>query len=86
MQSVESKITSKGQVSIPAAVRRRLDLAPGTRIEWLEQDGEVVVRRASRYSSADIHGAVFDEQPKCTTVSEMDTGIRAHLKKKHARR
>lgn len=84
MQSVESKITSKGQVSVPATVRRRLDLAPGARVEWMERDGEVIVRRASKYSSKDIHAAVFDEPLKAASLADMDAGIRAHLKHKHA--
>lgn len=86
MESVESKITSKGQISIPAAIRRRLDLVPGARIEWLEKDGEIVVRRASRFSSQDIHDSVFEKSPPATSVADMDAGIRAHLKIKHARR
>lgn len=86
MGSVESKITSKGQISVPAAIRRRLDLVPGSRIEWVEKDGEIVVRRASRFSSQDIHDAVFEKCPPPASVAEMDAGIRAHLKKKHARR
>lgn len=85
MESVESRITSKGQISVPAAVRRRLDLVPGARIEWLERDGEVIVRRASQFSSQDIHRAVFSKKPKAASSAAMDAGIRAHLKKKHAR-
>lgn len=85
MNTVQSKITSKGQISVPAAVRRKLNLAPGARIEWLERDGEVVVRRASRYSSQDIHAAVFKQPAKPVSVSAMDEGIRSLLKKKHAR-
>lgn len=86
MESVESKITSKGQISVPAVVRRHLALVPGARIEWLERDGEVVVRRASRFSSAEIHSAVFGKISPAVSVADMDEGIRAHLKKKHARR
>lgn len=84
MESVESKITSKGQISVPAAVRRQLALVPGARIEWLEKNGEVVVRRASRFSSEDIHNVVFGQKPLSASVVDMDAGIRAHLKKKHA--
>lgn len=85
METVESKITSKGQVSVPAAVRRQLDLVPGAGIEWLERDGEVLVRRASRFSSEEIHDAVFTKNSPAASVADMDAGIRAHLKKKHAR-
>lgn len=84
MESVESRITSKGQVSIPAAVRRRLDLTLCARIEWLERDGEVVVRRASRFSSSDIHAAVFRTRPRAASVADMDAGIRACWKRKRA--
>jgi hypothetical protein len=30
---------------------------------------EIVVKRASKYSSKDIHEALFDKQPKPNTVS-----------------
>ncbi len=85
MESVESKITSKGQISVPAAVRRKLDLTPGARIEWVEHNGEVVVRRVSRFSSQEIHEAVFGAQTHSVSAPSMDAAIRAHLKKKHAR-
>lgn len=84
MNSIESKITSKGQISVPAAVRRHLDLVPGARIEWLERDGEVVVRRASRFSSQEIHDAIFDQSPCAASIADMDAGNRAHLRTKHA--
>jgi AbrB family looped-hinge helix DNA binding protein len=87
MELAESKITSKGQISLPTAVRRKLGLVPGTRIEWLEHDGEIVVRRASRYSSQDIHDAVFSTaaKPASASAPTMDNGIRRYIKKKHAR-
>lgn len=87
MELAESKITSKGQISLPTAVRRKLGLVPGTRIEWLEHDGEIVVRRASRYSSQDIHDAVFSAatKPASASAPTMDKGIRRYIKKKHAR-
>lgn len=85
MEPVESKITSKGQVSIPSAVRQRLDLGPGTRIEWVEKNGEIVVRRVSRFTSQEIHEAVFEKKTNAVSVEAMDDGIRAHMRKKHAR-
>lgn len=55
-------------------------------MEWRVHGDEVTVRRASKYTSQDIHDAVFDAAPDPSTVDDMDTGIRAHLRKKHARR
>lgn len=80
----ESKITLKGQISVPAVVRRRLDLTPGARIEWLEKDGEVIVRRASQFSSQDINQAIFPENIPTASVEDMDAGIRHYLQKKYA--
>ncbi len=85
MKSIESKITSQGQVSVPARIRRKLGLTPGSTVEWCERGDEVVVRRASKYSSLDIHEAVFGAPPARRSVEDMDEGIRSHLRRTHAR-
>ena len=84
MERIESKITAQGQVSVPARIRRRLGLTPGSKIEWCESGGEVVVRRASKFSSRDIHEAVFDKPPGPRSVADMDEGIRSRVRRKHA--
>lgn len=40
------RITSKGQVTIPKAVRDEADLLPGTDVVFSIEDGEVRVRRS----------------------------------------
>ena len=84
MERIESKITTQGQVSVPASIRRRLGLTPGSKIEWCESGGEVIVRRASKYSSRDIHDAVFDKPPESRSIADMDEGIRARVRRRHA--
>ena len=86
MEPVESKITSQGQVSVPAPVRQKLGLAPGSKIEWREKGEEILVRRASKYSSRDIHDAVFATAPDPADTAGMDAGIRSRIQRKHARR
>jgi len=39
------KVTSKGQVTIPKAIRDSLGILPGTEVELVEADGEVRVRK-----------------------------------------
>jgi AbrB family looped-hinge helix DNA binding protein len=39
------RITSKGQVTIPKEIRERLGLLPGTEVEFIEEGGEVRVRK-----------------------------------------
>ena len=41
------RLTSKGQVTIPQPVRERLGLGPGAEVEFVEEGGVVVVRRAA---------------------------------------
>ena len=40
------KITTKGQVTIPEPLRRRLGLLPGTEVRFEEADGCAVIRPA----------------------------------------
>lgn len=79
MERIESKINAQGQVSVPARIRQRLGLTPDSKIEWCEVRNDVIVRRASQYSSRDIHEAVFDTPPEGRSVAEMDDGIRSGM-------
>jgi antitoxin PrlF len=82
-----SKVTGQGQISVPAEVRRRLSIGPGSVLEWNEEDEKIVVRRSARYSSEEIHRALFPEQaPKPRTLAELKQGIRRHVRERHARR
>ena len=46
-----STLTSKGQITLPAELRRRWGLKPGDRVDFtLQDDGRVVLRRWVRRS------------------------------------
>ena len=82
-----SKLTAQSQVSVPAAVRRRLGVGPGAVLEWDEHRGAIVVRRAGRYSSEDVHRALFPKRaPAPKTIEQIKEGIRRYTRKRHARR
>jgi antitoxin PrlF len=49
MDQTASKITSQGQVSVPAEVRRRLHLTPGATLVWQFEGDRVVVTRAQKH-------------------------------------
>ena len=84
MPLAKSKLTSQGQISVPVEVREKLGVGPGSILEWEEQGDQLVVRRAGRFTSEEIHEALF---PKGTGVRATDVkaGIRKHIRKKHAR-
>ena len=67
-------------------MRQRLGVGPGSVLEWDEDGDRVVVRKAGRYSSEDIHRVLFAKTPRRRTVQEMKNGIRQHVKKRHAGR
>jgi bifunctional DNA-binding transcriptional regulator/antitoxin component of YhaV-PrlF toxin-antitoxin module len=68
-------------------VRKKLGIGPGSILEW-EEDGEkMVVRRSGRFTSEDIHRALFPKKaPAARTVAEMKEGIRQRARERNARR
>jgi AbrB family looped-hinge helix DNA binding protein len=86
MALAHSKLTAQGQISVPATVRRRLGIGPGSVLEWEAEGGRIVVRRAGRFSSEDIHRALFAKAPKKRTLRELKEGPKRYVRARHARR
>jgi hypothetical protein len=55
-------------------------------IEWEDEGGNVVVRRAARHTMTDVHQALFRSPPPRKTDEELREGVRKHVRRKHARR
>jgi len=81
----QSRLTAQGQISVPAEVRKKLGVGPGSVLEWDEQDDQVVVRRAGRYTSKDVHGALFPEEGPKRSPGDVKDAIRKYIRKRHAR-
>ena len=89
MALTHSKLTAQGQISVPAEIRKKLGVGPGSVIEWDEKNDEVIVRKAGRHTLADVHAALFpDGSPKRKRKASagVKEGIRKHIRQKHARR
>ncbi len=87
MAIAQSKVTAQGQISVPAEVRRKLGIGPGSVIEWNEEGDAIVVRRVGRYSFEDMHRELFgDKPPRARTLAELEEGIRRSIRQRHARR
>jgi AbrB family looped-hinge helix DNA binding protein len=84
MAIAQSRLTAQGQISVPAEVRKKLGVGPGSVLEWDEQNDQVVVRRAGRYTSEDVHRALFPEGAQDGPVDVKDA-IRKYIRKRHAR-
>lgn len=71
---------------MPSQVRRKLGLGPGSVLEWDEDGEKVIVRRAGRYTSEEVHQSLFPTPPKPRTLAELKDGVRRYVKKRRAGR
>ncbi|HEY4138709.1 MAG TPA: AbrB/MazE/SpoVT family DNA-binding domain-containing protein [Casimicrobiaceae bacterium] len=85
MAIAQSKVTAQGQISVPAEIRKKLGVGPGSVLEWDEKSGDVIVRKAGRYTSAEIHHALFGGAGKPKTKEDVKEGIRRYIRRRHAR-
>jgi AbrB family looped-hinge helix DNA binding protein len=84
MSGIQSKVTAQGQISVPAEVRRQLGVGPGSVLVWEWRDGEFVVRRAGKSTSADIHAALFGARATSRKPVDVKAGIRKYVRRRHA--
>jgi AbrB family looped-hinge helix DNA binding protein len=87
MTLAHSKLTTQGQVSVPAAVRRKLGIGPGAVVEWSEEGDQIVVRRVGKYSWDSLRRALFPKGPaKARPLEEIEAAIVRDLRSRHSRR
>jgi AbrB family looped-hinge helix DNA binding protein len=82
----QSRVTAQGQISVPAEVRKRLELVAGSVLEWDAEDDRITVRRVGRHTFEDLHGALFAQEPRPRSLEELKEGIRQNVRGRHARR
>jgi AbrB family looped-hinge helix DNA binding protein len=69
---VSATVTSKGQVTIPKAVRDLLDLQPGTGVEFrLANDGTIVLERADKKPTQSFFAKFRGREPNGMTTDEL---------------
>jgi AbrB family looped-hinge helix DNA binding protein len=86
MSSATSKVTSQNQISIPAEVRRRFGIVPGTELVWEERDGELVVH-AKRFSLDEVRAFCAKARgARRLSLSAIRDAREAALAAKHGRR
>ena len=86
MAIARSKVTAQGQISVPADVRRRLGIGPGSLLEWDAEGDRGFIRRAGKYTTEDIRKRLFaGNTPPHKTVEQMDEGIGKYMRSRYAR-
>ena len=73
--NTRAKVTSKGQITLPKAVRDRLHLKAGDVVEFVERDGETLVRPRN-LRAVDLAG-ILGAPPsgETLTIEEMDEAV-----------
>ena len=83
---LETRVTSQGQVSVPAAIRRKLGVEPGSTLQWIQRGDEVVVRRRVGSTFEEMHKILFPNgPPKPISLKQMDDAIGDYMREKHGK-
>lgn len=76
---------------MPVSVRNFLHLIPGSVLVWSQEGDRIVVERAKRHSTHEVHQALFSEGPPlgagpAKSLTELKCGIREQVRRRHAGR
>ena len=67
-----AKITSKGQITIPVQIRKKLKLKEGDKVFFYEEKGKVIFQNASQVALATFQKEMSGEAKKVGFKSEED--------------
>ncbi len=67
-----AKITSKGQITIPVQIRKKLKLKEGDKVFFYEEKGKVIFQNASQVALATIQKEMAGEAKRVGFDSEDD--------------
>lgn len=81
-----SRLSAQGRTLVPPEIRKRLGLEAGSFLEWHEEDGKIVVRRADSCTFEDIHKKLFKAKIEPKSLDELKEGIEDYMRKEHPRR
>jgi AbrB family looped-hinge helix DNA binding protein len=67
-----AKITTRGQITIPLEVRRKLGVKDGDKVVFLEQDGRIIMENAVMLALKDVQDAFRGEAERLGLKTEQD--------------
>jgi len=67
-----AKITSKGQITIPIHIRKKLNLKDGDKVIFLEENGRVVIDNSTKVALHEVQEAFTGEAERIGLKTEED--------------
>ena len=61
--AMSSTVTSKGQLVVPAKIRRRFGIKPGTTVRFIERDGEILFQPVTAEFIRGLQGSLEADGP-----------------------
>ena len=77
----------RSQVLTTQPPRSFLHLMPGSVLVWSQEGDRIVVERATRHTTIDVHQALFEGAVPASpakTLTELKQGIRRRTQRRHA--
>ena len=67
-----SRVTTKGQITIPVEFRKRFGINKGDRVVFIERDGMILIATLNRMAFEEFQRAMVGEAEKAGIASECD--------------
>lgn len=67
-----AKITTRGQIMIPAEIRRKLGVRDGDKVIYIEENGRIIMANAAMISLKNVQNAFAGEAERPGLKTEQD--------------
>jgi antitoxin PrlF len=67
-----AKITTKGQITIPIHIRKKLNLKDGDKVVFIEENGRVVMENSTKIALREVQTVFIGEAERVGLKSEED--------------
>jgi len=81
-----AKITTRGQITIPLEIRRKLGVKDGDKVVFIEQDGRIIMENSVMLALKDVQDAFQGEAERLGLKTEEDVATMVkEVRKERAR-
>ena len=70
-----AKITTRGQITIPIDIRKKLGVKDGDKVIFIEDDGRIVIANAAKIAFANMRAAFDGEAERLGLKGEQDVVV-----------